>query len=99
MVAWQDVTEVRIRDGLVIELRDGRELTSIQLGGSLLGYRGFHRAHQVLTAAHAAALDDRPARYGEPVHLERALWWRPPLLAYVAFVASFLPGLALQRSE
>ncbi|MCP2340195.1 hypothetical protein [Actinomadura rupiterrae] len=93
------MAEVVVEGGLAIRLLDGQELTSIQFGGSvlgeILGYRSFRRAHQVLAAAHAAAIADHPVQYGEPVLVETSLWWRPPLVAFAAFAASLVPALIL----
>ncbi|MGI5170411.1 hypothetical protein ACQEU3_39280 [Spirillospora sp. CA-253888] len=99
-VPWRDVTEVSLENGLGIMLREGEELSSIQFSGSLLGglsgYRGFRRAHRLLTATHTAATATAPRpRERDPVQLERLLWWKPPLLAALVFAASLTVAAVL----
>ncbi|MEU1616466.1 hypothetical protein ABZ479_04085 [Streptomyces sp. NPDC005722] len=59
-VAWTDVGEVAIHDGLTVVLRDGRTIESIAFGSSLLGaftgYPTHRKALRKLQQAHGAAL-------------------------------------------
>ncbi|MFC4911746.1 hypothetical protein [Actinomadura gamaensis] len=100
-VAWQDVVRVRVGkgEGLVIWIRDGRELHSIQYGKSLLGdicgYRTFQRPREILDAAHKKALSQHLGERTNPVRVETTLWWRPPLVTAVVIAASFAFALLL----
>ncbi|MFF3257217.1 hypothetical protein ACFYWP_41010 [Actinacidiphila glaucinigra] len=59
-VAWTDVGEVAVHDGLTVVLRDGRTIESIAFGSSVLGtftgYPTHQKALRRLRQAHRAAL-------------------------------------------
>jgi hypothetical protein len=92
-VAWADVTDVSIGDGLTIHLRDGKELGAIQFGGSLIGaltgYPTHQRARRMLQAAMKLAPHEATVRTG-PVQIATSVTWRPPLIAAAVVYASFL---------
>lgn len=96
-VAWADVKEVDIDDGLTIHLRDGKELGSIQFGGSLIGaltgYPTHRRARRMLQAALKQAPQQDTA-YAGPVQIARSVTWRPPTIAAAVVYASFLAALS-----
>ncbi|MFF7212863.1 hypothetical protein ACFZAU_20360 [Streptomyces sp. NPDC008238] len=104
-VAWTDVDEVAIHDGLTVVLRDGRTIESIAFGSSLLGsftgYPTHRKALRKLQQAHGAALrahrgtDQRPGRSrgrgpAGPVRLTTSFEWRRLLCALVAVYGPLL---------
>lgn len=103
-VAWQDVMRVRVgkHEGLVIWVRDGQELHSVQYGkslmGDVLGYRTYQHAREVLETARQTAIAENLGARTNPVRVETTLWWRPPLIAALALATSFALALALSTT-
>ncbi|MFD3562528.1 hypothetical protein ACFWVU_23055 [Streptomyces sp. NPDC058686] len=100
-VAWIDVAQVTVEDGLTVTLRDGRTIGSIAFGSSLLGtftgYRTHQRAFRLLREAHRAALRARHRKSNGPVGLDVTFEWRRLLCALVAVYGPLLIIRTLSR--
>lgn len=85
-VAWTDVEEVTVHDGLTIKLRDGRPISSVAFGSSLLGaftgYSTHQRAFRLLREAHLNALQAQEGSTSEgQALLNRSFEWKRLLCA------------------
>jgi hypothetical protein len=100
-VAWSDVTDVTMTNGLSIRLRDGEELGNLQFGGSLIGdltgYPTHRRAWRILHAAwQQAQPQDAEGRYKArsrsmaEVPVLTSMAWRQTVTAAVLIYASFM---------
>lgn len=77
-VAWGDVLHVAANGCLHVALRDGRSLTSVGFGSSLVGtftgYPTHRRAVQLLEETHRAAPETRQVR--GPAQIDTRFEWR-----------------------
>ncbi|GAA1275361.1 hypothetical protein [Streptomyces aureus] len=98
-VAWQDVAQVTVSDGLCIQLRDGREIGSIAFGGSLIGgFSGYPTYQKACKALRNARKNARHSgKRDGPVHLRWSVDWRRQLAAAALIYAPLLIVLAVRE--
>ncbi|MET8469073.1 hypothetical protein ABZY90_00255 [Streptomyces sp. NPDC006422] len=100
-VAWTDVEQVTMDDGLGIHLRDGNELGSIAFGGSLIGaftgYPSHRRAYRLLRDAQQRAGGGRRRRLAGDVEIQHSIDWRRPLVAVASLYTPLLIVFAIAR--
>ncbi|MFJ9177111.1 hypothetical protein [Streptomyces sp. NPDC102360] len=98
-VAWRDVEQVTMDDGIGIHLRDGHEIGSIAFGGSLIGvftrYPSHRRAYRLLQDAHRGAGRGRRPRRAGDVELQHSVDWRRLLVAAAVLYTPLLIVFAI----
>ncbi|MBR8638911.1 hypothetical protein KEF29_05235 [Streptomyces tuirus] len=100
-VAWTDVDEVDVHDGLTITLRDGREMGSVAFGSSLLGsftgYRTHQRAFHLLREAQLKASGTQGGNSKGQVRRHWSFEWRRLLCALTVAHGPLAVILVLSR--
>ncbi|MFI7869715.1 hypothetical protein [Streptomyces salinarius] len=100
-VAWTDVHEVDVHDGLTIILRDGLEMGSVAFGRSLLGsftgYRTHQRAFHLLREAQLKASGTQGGNSKGQVLRHWSFEWRRLLCALAVVYGPLTVILVLSR--